>query len=238
MTTRLTALLVCLCAAPGADAAHIHMLSGSKEYKSDQSLPPWAERLREAGHTCTISRGIDGECVKHLKSADLLVVFCKRWKLDDEQVGAVKEYLAAGKPVIGIRTASHAFQTYLAFDNEVLGGTYSGHTGTGEVKVTLVGENAKHPVLAGLTEGWTRKGKIYNNPPVGGGKKGAPKTKFAGDNVVLMRLAMGKTDEPGTWVRTRGDGQRVFYTSMGLPEDFEDPKFRRLLDNAVKWCLE
>ena len=32
-------------------------------------------------------------------------------------------------------------------------------------------------------------------------------------------------------------GARVFYTSLGVPEDFKDENFRRLLVNAVYWTM-
>ena len=232
----------CLCsfshtAAAETKSLRIHMLSGSKEYKSAKSLPKWAEVLKKDGHTCTIATGIKEEDdIANLKNCDVLVVFCKRWKLDDQALAHLKP-VATSKPVIGIRTASHAFQTWLAFDNEVMGGTYSGHGGSGEVTVTLEAGNLKHPVLAGIGEGWKRQGKIYDNPPVAGGKSGSPKGKFKEDNVVLMTLDdKRKKPQPGTWVRENKNGQRVFYTSMGYVHDFEDERFQKLLSNALAWC--
>ena len=217
----------------------IHMLSGSAEYKSDESLPKWAELLRVAGHTCTIASGVEQEeDIANLKNCDVLVVYSKRWKLDGEALEHVKA-AATSKPIIGIRTASHAFQTWLAFDNEVMGGTYSGHGGAGEVTVILKDENRDHPVLAGIAEGWTRQGKVYDNPPESSGKNGAPVGRFKEDNVVLMTLNDKRNKpQPGTWVRVNPNGQRVFYTSMGFVHDFEDERFQRLLSNALAWCSE
>ena len=217
-------------------ALRIHMLSGSGEYKSDESLPKWAELLKEGGHTCTIANGVkEEEDIENLKNCDVLVVFSKRWKLDEEALEHLKA-VATTKPVIGIRTASHAFQTWLAFDNEVMGGTYSGHGGSGEVTVIIEEENKDHPVLAGI-EGWKRQGKVYDNPPVASGKSGSPKGKFKEDNVVLMMLNDKRNKpQPGTWVRENDNGQRVFYTSMGYVHDFEDERFQRLLSNALAWC--
>ena len=217
----------------------IHMLSGSGEYKSATSLPQWAELLEKDGHLCTIASGVkEDEDFANLKNCDLLVVFSKRWKLKDEALEAVKT-AATTKPVIGIRTASHAFQTWLAFDNDVLGGTYSGHGGSGEVTITLVGKNKTHPVLAGIDTGWKRQGKVYDNPPVAAGKSGSPKGKFKADNVVLMMLNDKRNKPtPGAWVRENPNGQRVFYTSMGYVHDFRDERFLRLLANALAWCAE
>lgn len=217
-------------------ALRIHMLSGSGEYKSAVSLPKWAKLLEKDGHTCTIASGVkEKEDFANLKKCDVLVVFSKRWKLKDEALEAVQA-AATTKPVIGIRTASHAFQTWLAFDNEVMGGTYSGHGGSGEVTVTLVQENKKHPVLSGIDSGWKRLGKIYDNPAVSSGKSGSPKAPFREDNVVLMILEdKRKKPTPGTWVRQNANSQRVFYTSMGYVHDFDDKRFQRLLANALHW---
>lgn len=240
MTLALT-LLGWFAAAAGADQQNspvrIHMLSGSQEYQSDVSLPKWAKQLAAQGYQCTIATSMDEQSRENLAAADLLVVFCKRWQLPEEELEAIKDYIASGRPILGIRTASHAFQTYLKFDNEVLGGTYSGHSGTVEADAARVEANLSHPVLNSITKDWKWTGKIYYNHATGGGKQGSPKTEFAQDAAVLVRLKHGEIDTPGVWVRELKGGQRVFYTSMGYTNDFEDPTFMRLLDNAVKWCL-
>ena len=229
---------ISLAEAADGKALRIHMLSGSGEYKSAESLPKWAELLKKDGHTCTIASGVkEDEDIANLKNCDVLVVFCKRWKLKDEELETVKQ-VATTKPIIGIRTASHAFQTWLAFDNDVMGGTYSDHGGSGEVTVSLEDKNKDHPVLAGI-EGWKRQGKVYDNPPVASGKSGSPKAPFRDDNVVLMHLTDKRNKPtPGTWVRQNTNGQRVFYTSMGFVHDFEDKRFQHLLANALAWCTE
>jgi len=33
-------------------------------------------------------------------------------------------------------------------------------------------------------------------------------------------------------------GRRVFYTSLGSPDDFKQPFFRRLLLNGILWALD
>lgn len=233
---RFICLFFLLTSTLAAKPLKIHMLSGSGEYKSAISLPKWAELLKKDGHTCTIASGVkEEEDFANLKNCDVLVVFSKRWKLKDEALEAIKS-AGSTKPIIGIRTASHAFQTWLAFDNEIMGGTYSGHGGSGAVSVSLVDKNKKHPVLKGIDSDWKRQGKIYDNPPVASGKSGSPKGKFKDDNVVLMILNDKRNKPfPGTWVRENANGQRVFYTSMGYVHDFEDKRFQRLLGNALAW---
>ena len=134
----------------------------------------------------------------------------------------VKDYIASGRPVIGIRTASHAFQNFPEFDREVLGGSYSGHLGDEKgIQVIVNNRTARHPVLSGVYE-WTRSGKLYLNKELGKGV------------TLLLTGKSPKETHPLAWVRTIGD-QRVFYTSMGLPEDFSNDAFNKLLSNAVEW---
>ena len=66
-------------------------------------------------------------------------------------------------------------------------------------------------------------GSLYKNPAV------------ASDVTVLLQGTIPKQDEPVAWVRERGN-QRVFYTSLGHPDDFRDPNFVRLLVNALAWA--
>src|SRR5207245_801013 len=44
-----------------------------------------------------------------LRSADLMVIFTRFLDLPDEQMAHVAAYLDGGKPVVGLRTATHAF---------------------------------------------------------------------------------------------------------------------------------
>lgn len=208
----------------------IHMLSGSKEYESEESLKLWSEHLtRNYGFQCSISLGVDRassiENLEQLDQADLLVVFCRRWQLEGQQAKRIRDWCESGKPILGIRTASHAFQFFREFDREILGGDYQGHDGGGvEVHIARNEENALHPILKEVSD-WSRKGKLYFNPNIA-------------DDVVL--LLSGKTEEnqaPVAWARENGK-QRIFYTSLGIPDDFRNENFLRLLDNSLLWLAE
>src|SRR5207245_272596 len=70
--------------------------------------------------------------------ADLLVVSVRRRGMNPEDMARLHRFVDSGKPVVGIRTASHAFSPakktlktgYLdwpEFDRQVLGGNYHGH---------------------------------------------------------------------------------------------------------------
>src|SRR5262245_46657580 len=131
------------------------LVSGSEEYKSDDTLPILQKHL-ETNHAVKCSRAFrktdtDLPGLENLDSCDVMVLFTRRLKIDGEQLDRVKKYCLAGKPIVAIRTASHAFQNWLDLDKEVLGGNYKGHFKDGPLcKVSIVDKNKKHPVLEGV----------------------------------------------------------------------------------------
>lgn len=55
--------------------------------------------------------------------------------------------------------------------------------------------------------------------------------------VLLMgRVGGGQPQEPVAWTNVSPGGGRVFYTSLGHPEEFKNPDFQRMLFNAVFWA--
>ena len=212
------------------DPLPIHMLAGNDEYRAAESLDRLADHLRVSGvASCTMSRGKDsGDHLPNLDalaSAQVLVVFCKRITLPNDQLQAIQDWCAAGRPIVGIRTASHAFQNWLAFDKDVLGGDYNGHGRDETVSVAVEPEAEDHPVLKGIAP-WERPGKVYRNPAV------------AADVQVLLRAAYcQEAGQPLAWCRVYPPaGGRAFYTSMGHPHDFDDPRYLQLITNAIHWA--
>mgnify|MGYP002624473224 CR=1 FL=1 len=216
---------------PAPDAPlNIHILSGSREYKSQPSLEEFAKHLKENYKvTVTASWGHDGikelEDLDALKDAELMIVFARRMKLGDEQMEIVRGHWKASKPIVGIRTASHAFsnEDNKVFDREVLGNNYTGHHGSEEVKVTPVSEQEDHPVLTGV--GAIASSKLYKCGDL-------PET-----TTVLQMGDIGKASYPVTLINEYNGG-RVFYTSLGVPTDFQNENFRRLLTNAIFWTCQ
>jgi type 1 glutamine amidotransferase len=220
----------------------IHMISGSGEYQSAPSLTKWAAHL-EARYEVkvTLSMARDGgntiPDLEGLEDADLLVVFCRRIRVPEDQLEKLKAWCEAGKPVIGIRTASHAFQTWLAFDNEVLGGTYSGHGGQEELRNQIVKDNADHPILKGV-ESWAQVDKLYYNPPRAGGRHGQAGAVTPEDLVALLRTegrSSGNHNTAWCWEYNKEKKGRSFYVSPGYPHHFENENYLRLLKNAIEW---
>jgi type 1 glutamine amidotransferase len=219
--------------APAADDAplKVALFSGSTEYKSNDSLAKLKDLL-ESKYRCTVTlnivddKGTQLAGAESLDTADVAVFFTRRVNLADDQLAKVRKFVASGKGVVGVRTASHGFQTWLAFDPEILGGSYGNHYKVDEPADVTVNDAAKsHPVLAGITP-FTTTGKLYKNP------------KLADDVTLLLRAksASGNT-EPVAWTRDPKPNVhgRVFYTSLGDPKDFANPTFQQLLLNAIAW---
>ncbi|SFH94022.1 3-keto-disaccharide hydrolase [Planctomicrobium piriforme] len=101
----------------------IVLISGDEEYRSEEALPQLAKILSERqGFDCTVLFAVDPETgyvnpnvltnipgLEALDTADLMVIFTRFRNLPDAQMQHVDQYLKSGKPVLGIRTATHAF---------------------------------------------------------------------------------------------------------------------------------
>ncbi len=203
------------------------ILSGCPTYHSEESLPPFQKYLEQNYHMrCTrvVRRAVDDlPGLEQLDDCDVALVFFKRMELKGEQLDRFKKYVTGGRPVVAVRTASHAVQTWLEFDHEVLGGNYHMHYPKGPVStIEKVAEAKQHPVLEGVEI--TRASEpLYKN------------SGHAGDVRVLLRGTIdGEPAEDVAWVREYKSG-RVFYTSLGGEETFQQPGFRRMLANALFW---
>lgn len=108
----------------GNDAKHVVLVSGDEEYRSEEALPQLAKILsKHHGFKCTVLFAqdpakpgiVNGNYVKNipgldaLDSADLMFIFTRFRALPDNQMEYIENYLKSGKPVVGVRTATHAF---------------------------------------------------------------------------------------------------------------------------------
>ncbi|WP_437222214.1 ThuA domain-containing protein [Planctomicrobium sp. SH661] len=203
------------------------ILSGCPTYHSEKSLPDFQKYLEENFHVkCTrlVRKDTDDlPGLESLENCDVCFVFIKRMQLKGDQLRRFQDYMTSGKPIVAVRTASHAVQTWLDFDREVLGGNYQGHHAVGpEVKVSVTSDGQDHPVLAGV-DLTTVQDALYKN------------NGHADDIHVLLRGEIdGQPVEPLAWTRDVNGG-RVFYTSLGAEETFQRPEFRKMLANALFW---
>jgi type 1 glutamine amidotransferase len=235
-------------AARGEDArrdAHIVFVIGEREYKT-------ATTLREFFQTHLAPRGFRGTFVvaddegpgrneftglpEALKSADLLVLSTRRRAPRAEELKAISDYLDAGKPLVAIRTACHAFDTrgnvpqghaeWRDFDEVVLGAKYTGHYGSEPFDVVVAEDLKEHPLLKGVNI--KSSSKLYKI------KTSAPTTKL-----LLSGRRENGDSEAVAWTNRYGkNGADVFFTSLGLETDFQSPGFRQLLLNAIHASLD
>ena len=234
--------------ARAAEPARIVFMIGEEEYHTWETLPAFAETdLKPLGYQITVINANAQDkndfpgIVAALHDADLLFLSVRRRTPPQDQLDAVRGYLAAGKPLVGIRTACHAFALrptdkiadpklalWQEFDPEVLGGHYTGHHGAAKVTISLAPGAETQPILKGIAvDRLIGNGGLYKVSPL------------ADDTVPLLFGAIaGEAAEPVAWTRRHGPKRgRVFYTSLGHPEDFQNPEFHRFLVNAVVWAL-
>jgi type 1 glutamine amidotransferase len=257
---------------------HIVLVSGDEEYRSEEALPQLGKILaKHHGFKCTVLFAIDpktGEInpnvtnnipgLEQLKSADLMIIATRFRNLPEEQMKHIVDYVDAGKPIVGMRTATHAFNgmkgQYAKYNNgsnekgyeggfgrQILGERWVSHHGghnTQSTRGILNKAEAKHPILRGIKDG-----DIWGPTDVYGASPLPPSTVLVfGQVLVGMKaddapLAGKKNDPmmPVAWTRSydsaTGKVARVFTTTMGAAEDLTSEGTRRMLVNAAYWAL-
>lgn len=163
-------------AAP-AEKPTLAILAAEDDYPSGRTLPGFA--LRSLGDRYKIITvfadpadhdnlpGIAGA----LDRADLAIFCIRRKGLPEDQLAAVRRFVAAGRGVVGFRTAPQPFSPIAnkprpasrvfrpEFDREVLGCVYSNHHRPDETVVRPYPAARSNPILAGSGPsrcGWCR----------------------------------------------------------------------------------
>lgn len=261
-----------------SNGKHIVLISGDEEYRSEESLPMLARILTEHhGFTTTVLFSIDPKTglvdptytqnipgMDQLSSADLVIIATRFRELPDQQMKHMDDYLKAGKPVIGFRTATHAFNyagdsksaytryAYSSsqkgweggFGRQILGETWINHHGIHGEEGTRglvdgLQQQKDHPILRGVKDIWGPT-DVYGI------------TKLAPDaEVLLWGLSTsgmtaespgnwGKSIMPVAWTKSYNVGKKgkVFTTTMGSAIDFLSEDLRRMVVNACYWALD
>ena len=255
---------------PGA-GKHIVFLAGDHEYRGEETLPALARILaRRFGFTCSVlfttdpktgfiepgSSNIAG--LDALKTADLLIVFLRFQDFPDHEMQHIVDYLDRGGPVMGLRTATHAFQIRRpdakfvkytwnrgadyqgGFGRQILGETWVSHYGTNHKqssRLVIDPSQASHPILRGVKEMWAQSGG-YTADPIAGSQVLATGQILNGMTPDSPPAA-DKNLQPVVWVRTYQSASgkaRVFTTTHGASEDLLNDGFRRMLVNASLWA--
>lgn len=252
---------------------HIVFVAGDHEYRSEESLPALARILAQRyGFKCTVLFDIDpatGEIaagtpsnipgMEALDTADLAVVFLRFQNLPAKQMQHFVDYLRRGRPVVGMRTATHAFQIPAGeafaeysydskadnyqhgFGHQVLGQTWVGHYGKNHeqsTRIEVVDAMSDHPILRGVQDVWVQAGGYVGKPT-------------DGDVLTMAQPLDGMTADspasatqppmPSEWTRSyqgeSGAEGRVFTSLYGTPEDLTNDGYRRLMINGILWAV-
>ena len=252
---------------------HIVFLAGDHEYRSEEALPALARILaKRYGFKCSVfittdpktghiepgSSHISG--LEALKNADLMVVFLRFQDFPDAEMQHIADYLDRGGPIVGFRTATHAFQIkrpdakFLkftwrggdeaypgGFGRQILGETWVSHYGTNHKqssRLLIEPSQTDHPILRGVKDVWVQSGG-YTADPL------QPSVILARGQVLNGMTpdsppASDKQQMPVAWVRTyagaSGRTARVFTTTHGASEDLLNEGFRRMVVNACLWA--
>ncbi len=260
LMTGAAAVLLTVGVVPSATAADkkpsVVFVTGDHEYRSELTMPLLAHELESRyGMKVTVLKAFPDEQFEEnipgleaLDTADMAIFFLRWRRLPDDQLKHIKAYLEAGKPVMGFRTTSHAFnfpkghasESWNAFGESAFGTPpgwgASGHTHYGHLSSTDVAINpavAQHPILKGVEPKWHVRSWLYHV---------VPQYPPADATLLLMGTAVDPDKaakvNPVAWTWKNKYGGRAFYTSMGHPDDFKVESFQRMLVNAVFWGLD
>jgi hypothetical protein len=139
---------------------HIVLVAGDDEYRSEEALPQLGKILaKRHGFKCTVLFPIDPEDgtikpvyqknipgLEAVDTADLVVLGLRFRDLPDEQMKHLVDYIESGRPIVAMRTSTHAFnlssKTFAkyhwqskepgyegGFGKQVLGETWVNHHG-------------------------------------------------------------------------------------------------------------
>jgi type 1 glutamine amidotransferase len=233
------------------------LVSGDEEYRSEEALPMLGKILSQRhGFTCTVLFSIDPKDgfidphnqsnlpgLEALDDADLMIVATRFRTPSAEQMKSFDAYLEAGKPVIGLRTATHGFRgKWSFFGLQILGEKWVAHHGGHKregCRGVIETANADHPVLRGVKDVFgpsdvytvknlTDDATILLHGSVTETLDPKSKPVTGSKNEPMMALAwMREYTSPG------GTKGQAFCTTMGAGVDFMSADARRLIVNAA-----
>lgn len=255
----------------------IVFVTGDEEYRSEEAMPALAQILAEHhGFTCHVLFSVNPDTgirdpnaqtnipgLHLLESADLMVLFTRFRQLPDDQMARIDHYLQSGKPIFGIRTATHAFafpaestsrfkhyswnhQSWPGgFGRQVLGETWVDHHGVHGKESTRGIPNAAmadHPILRGVGPIWCPTDVYAVRDPspdvlvfgqVLSGMQPSDPPLAGSKNEPMMPVAWLRQYQPPSGMKTQ-----VFCSTMGAAVDLKDENLRRLMVNAVYWLTD
>jgi len=239
----------------GASKKHVVFVCGDHEYSGEHTLPLIAAGLeKDYGVRCTVIKSHPNQNsetnipgLEVLRTADLAVFYLRWRKLPADQVAHIEAYMKSGKPMMGFRTSSHAFNYsndhplfhWNRWGSEAFGTppgwggdghTHFGHEASTDVAV--IPGAARHPILSGVAPSFHVRSWLY---------RVLPKWPPADAERLLVGRAVNPNkpaeENPVAWTWKNGYGGGTFFTTLGHPEDFQVESMQRLTVNAIHWCL-
>lgn len=229
-------------AQPADTRKKLVLLIAGQSYAIERTLPAFVEKeiagsfqaVTVGGAMAHPSQRFEG--MEEIADADLVIVSVWRRAPPEEQLALLRRYVASGRPIVGIATASHAFSpranqsvpaggaTWPEWDADVIGGSYTGHH-PARLVTTVTAPNPAHRLLEGVELPFRSQMELNRVRPL-----------RPGTEVILVGDVDGFPSEPVAWTFLRPDGGRTFFTPLGHPEDFAQPAFRQLLRNGILWA--
>ncbi|MFA7471753.1 MAG: hypothetical protein WCY86_02520 [Spirosomataceae bacterium] len=255
---------------------HIVLISGDEEYRSEEAMPLMAKILSEHhGFKTTVLFSTDPETgfvnpenqtnitgLETLQNADLVIMMIRFRELPDQAMKYFDQYLKAGKPIIALRTSTHAFSysrnktspyayyTWNAkegkwpggFGKQVLGETWVAHHGKHGKEGTRAlvnGLHHDHPVIKGVKDIWGET-DVYTIQKLPENAEVLLWGQVTEGMTPQTALSFEKSIMPLAWVREyhndNGKVNKVFATTLGTALEFTRTDMRRLIVNAAFWA--
>jgi hypothetical protein len=256
---------------------HVVLISGDEEYRSEEGLPQLAKILaKRHGFDCTVLFAVDDAGVitptrtdhiaglEALKTADLMVLLLRFRDLPDPEMKLIADYVDSGRPIVALRTSTHAFNVKPGkaysryawtskeweggFGRQVLGETWidhHGHHGKQSTRGIIAPGAEGHPILRGIKDGdiWGPTDVYLVRLPLPGDSKPLVLGQVLEGMMQDDKPVAGAQNEPMmpiAWVKTftgaAGKPARVFTTTMGASQDLLSEGTRRMLVNACYWA--
>jgi type 1 glutamine amidotransferase len=241
------------------DKPHAVIVVGTLHYSPELTMPVFAKELERFGFRTTVVIG-EGNPERKTKNvlpgieiladADLVIFFMRFLKLPDSEWQPIEDYLKSGKPMIGLRTANHAFK-YPAghkrfswnddFGRRALGTPYIVHQSS-TTEISVVENSLQHPIMTNVTKSkWVSPGTLYLTrleddciPLVNGSGDGKARTLKKAFGTIEVKP---HESDVVAWAWKNEWGGKVFGTSFGHPGDFAEESFVRMLINAACWSV-
>ncbi len=257
----------------GCYAKHIVLIAGDQEYRSEESIPALAKILETRhGFQCTVLYSINRKTgaidpattdnipgLEALRKADLMILFTRYLELPDDQMKEIVDYTNSGRPVVGLRTATHAFHYTKRLDSpyakygaknkdggygrQVLGETWIAHYGAHQKESTrgvIVEGMRDHPILRGCARRLGRIGRLRNHSAFGRQPAAGNGAGTAGHGARFRARSGEEADadrlDQNVYGRD-GEDRSDFHHHDGACDGLQERGFRRLLVNACYWAM-